>query len=146
MGETVTRSKRWTNAVAVSASTVLLAGCGLIGGGSGPAGTTKATVGDLTVHYPDGWTVLQGGDKPAGWDWAAQDRAGQSGTAQLAVDGDHSAQSVDISVAQLLASAQVGSYPRFALQAQRPVEVKGADKAMRIEGIRLVSKTKTAIR
>jgi len=108
---------RWMSA---GLAVALLGGCSLI---SSPTPGSRAEVGQVSVRYPKGWAVLAAADRPTGWDWAAQD---QAGTAQVAMDGDYSALDVDFTVASLLAGAQVGSYPDFALAERSAVDVDGA--------------------
>lgn len=113
-----------------------LTGCGS-GSSAGPReGREQATVGSAVVGYPNGWTVLAATDRPQGWDWAAQPAAGGDAgdaTTQLAVDGDYShAPSSDLAVANLLAAAQVGALPQFAVKGRSSTEVPGAADAVQV--------------
>lgn len=127
-----TRPHRFAGPALLVASVAVVAACGLVGAPD-PAGTTKATVGAVTVHYPDGWAVLPAADRPQGWAWAAQDRPGTAGTVQVAVNGDFSALDVDFATASLLSGAQIGTYQDFTPQAGREIEVHGADRALRTD-------------
>ena len=114
------------------AAALWMTGCD---GGSSGAGSPQpqATVGSAVVGYPSGWTVLGPADAPKGWDWAAQPSAGADATAQLAVDGDLShAPSSDLAVASLLAAAQVGALPHFAVQSRSRADVDGAADGVQV--------------
>lgn len=136
------RSMRRAGAAAAAALALLLPGCG--GGGvTGGDGTGRAAagatreqaVGWASVRYPADWTVLAPGDRPQGWAWAAQDRPdGEHATAQLAVDGELSQYpDIELSLANLLAAAQMGALPGFELREKVPAEVDGAEQALRAD-------------
>jgi hypothetical protein len=127
------RCRRQFSAVAVTAGLLLLAACSAGPGSGNEPGSITATVGRVEVAYPKGWVVLGAGERPQGWDWAAQNAGGDAAQAQVAVDGDYSALDVDFSSANLLAAAQVGSLPGFAVQNRDPVTVSGAGTATRID-------------
>jgi hypothetical protein len=123
----------------------LLAGLGLLmavsacGGGQDSAGdppptsaSHRQTVGAAVVSYPAGWTIMPAARRPQGWDWAVEDGVGDAATVQVAVDGNYSYQpSAELSTAELLAAAQVGAYPGFAVQAKHGAKVPGAVDAVR---------------
>jgi hypothetical protein len=151
-----------TAALAAAALAALMALTALNGGSDSPSvppGSKEHTVGWAQVAYPRGWTVLTADQRPQGWDWAAQTpdptpAAGASPGPQIAVDGDFSRlRDVQMSAAGLLAGAQVGGLPNFAVVDQGPVDVHGAQEAVRIrftyrtngteyEGVWLVARAK----
>jgi hypothetical protein len=120
-------------AVTATAGVLVLAACSALPGSGGGSDDARATVGQVDVAYPKGWTVLGDSQRPEGWDWAAQDVPGDTAGAQLAVDGDYSALDVGFSVANLMAAAQVGTLPEFAVSNQEPVKISGAGTATRVD-------------
>jgi hypothetical protein len=116
----------------VTALIAVITSCSSEGAGS-DEGKTRTRVGQVSVQYPDDWVTSPAAERPSGWDWAAQNGSGGTGTVQLAVDGDYSALDVDFAAATLLGAAQVGSYPNFALRERASIEVSGATKAVRLD-------------
>jgi hypothetical protein len=94
-------------------------------------GGARTTVGWAAVSLPKEYTVVTGTDRPAGWDWVAQDQAGTAATVQLAVDGELGHYTnAGLAMGVLQVGPQVGSLPEWAqVGEESQTTMDGADEA-----------------